>query len=528
MVIIKQFNPAAGGEKTHASRLRMSSRACHRCRTLHKKCDIQSRGRTCSNCEAGGASCRGGGTSELQIRFSGLSHQVDEVPDTCPSSKTRSRTRGDRRRSNRPLLAATNNDGSLGVVDASWQSASEAPPLIEEEASVSTHTHNVDDGSAQASLHPQLLPSHEAKLVKHFFTTLIPWFDYCWPSGPFGSYIKSTLRQDPGILYAVLAVSARYLEAVRSEEWDSNEYERKCLGILIPMLNDRNVAEPQGDGVLVSALLLRLLDEMTDPSDSQLVIRHTVSAPVLLRMRQHNLQPTELSNAAMTIVLRQEIFVANMVKRPVELLGEDCGIDGGLGLASDVIWAHRMTAHAARVTNFAYGNEPRTTDIRDHLWGYLDSWDQAKPSSFEPLNEFDGLAPEDQASTFPAIYYIHDCAVSGRQYLEICKIILLAHDPRTPSLGLGRASYVRAQEEKIRQSVRTVCGIWMSNEEYVPARVLVGLAIGIAGELFTNPAETRQLCKIVLEAERHVGWPCLKVSPSLQAFWGLNDTDVTH
>ncbi|KAI8292951.1 hypothetical protein K4K59_006033 [Colletotrichum sp. SAR11_240] len=255
-------------------------------------------------------------------------------------------------------------------------------------------------------------------------------FDYCWPSGPFGSYIKSTLRQDPGILYAVLAVSARYLEAVRSEEWDSNEYERKCLGILIPMLNDRNVAEPQGDGVLVSALLLRLLDEMTD------------------------------------------------------------------------LW--------------------------DHLLGYLDSWDQAKPSSFEPLNELHSIGLKDRASTFPDIYYIHDCAVSGRQYLEICKIILLAHDPRTPSLGLGRASYVKAQEEKIRESVRIICGIWMSNEEHVPARVLVGLAIGIAGELFTDPDETRQLYNIVLEAERHVGWPCLKVSPSLQAFWGLDDAVIAR
>ncbi|KAJ3952727.1 hypothetical protein N0V92_010830 [Colletotrichum tropicale] len=253
-----------------------------------------------------------------------------------------------------------------------------------------------------------------------------------------------------------------------------------------------------------------------------------MTAPVLLRMRQHNLQPTELSNAAMAIVLRQEIFVANMIKRPVELLGEDCGIDGGLGPASDVTWAHRMTAHAARVTNFAYSNERRTTDLWDHLWGYLNSWDQAKPSSFEPLNDIHSIGLKNRASTFPAIYYMHDCAVSGRQYLEICKIILLAHDPRTPSLGLGRASYVKAQEEKIRESVRIICGIWMSNEEHVPARVLVGLAIGIAGELFTDPDETRQLYKIVLEAERHVGWPCLKVSPSLQAFWGLDDADIAR
>ncbi|KAF9875548.1 hypothetical protein CkaCkLH20_06929 [Colletotrichum karsti] len=317
-----------------------------------------------------------------------------------------------------------------------------------------------------------------------------------------------------------MAVSARYLEAVGSDDFDSNEYERRCLGILIPMLNDKNTTEPHDDGLLVSALLLRLLDEMTDPAESHLIIRHTVSAPLLLRMRQRSTRHTELSNAAMTIVLRQEILVANMVKRPVELLGRDCDIDDGLGSATDVMWAHRMTAHAARVTNYAYGSEPRTLDAWDLLWRYLEDWDSAKPIAFEPLNE---TSTESHVGSFPALYYLSDCAVSGRQYLEICKIILLAHDPRTPSLGLGRLSYLRAQEEKIRNAVRTICGIWLSNQEYVPARVLAGLAIGMTGELFTEVNETSRLLEILLEAERHVGWPCLKVSPGLRRFWGLED-----
>lgn len=73
--------------------------------------------------------------------------------------------------------------------------------------------------------------------------------------------------QDPGILYAVLAVAARHLEATSGSEYhNSDEYERKCLGILIPTLDQREIATPQVDATLMSALLLRLLDEMTGES----------------------------------------------------------------------------------------------------------------------------------------------------------------------------------------------------------------------------------------------------------------------
>lgn len=73
------------------------------------------------------------------------------------------------------------------------------------------------------------------------------------------------MQNDPGIFYTVLAVSARHLEATRgSQYWYSNEYERECLRFLIPTLNGINARERlQNEAMMVSALLLRLLDEMT-------------------------------------------------------------------------------------------------------------------------------------------------------------------------------------------------------------------------------------------------------------------------
>lgn len=222
----------------------------------------------------------------------------------------------------------------------------------------------------------------------------------------------------------------------------------------------------------------------------------------------------------MAIVLRQEIHVANMTKRPVEVCGLECGIEDSFEPASDVMWTCRMMSHAARVTNYAYGNGPRSEALWDELWGYLRKWSLEKPPSFNNLNGWD----DQRLPRFPEIYYVHDCAIAGHQYLEICKMILMAHNPRIPALGLGSAKYKRAQEASIKQAVRNICGIWLSNPEYVPARVLAGLAIALAGELFTLPAETDILNTIISEAEMHVGWPCLKVSPQLREFWSLYDT----
>ncbi|RTE68573.1 hypothetical protein BHE90_017049 [Fusarium euwallaceae] len=423
------------------------------------------------------------------------------------------------------------NDGSSLPRLREWtkpttSTTAEARSSTEGAISLHQEAPNFPDGSDRCirseRQHGSHWPGHlfddEARLVKHFFDVLMPWFDYCWVRAPFRSFIQPRIFRDIGLLYAVLAVAARHREVTGTEYCNSNEYERECLGILIPTLNDNHATQSQDDAVLVSALMLRLLDEMTDPIDRRPVLRHVVSAPLLLRIRQHDPHPSELSNAAMAIVLRQEIYVANMTKRPVELNGHDCGLDDSLDAAPDVNWMLRIMSHTARITNYAYGSESRNETIWDQYWAYLEEWERKKPLSFRPLNDGNSLG-ERGGSIFPDIYYLNDCAIAARQYLETCKIILLANDPRLPALGIGRRKYIELQEERMRNGVRTICGIWLSNQLCVSARSLAGLAIAMTGELFMDPCETKQLLEIIIEAERHVAWPELKAGSQLKDFW---------
>ncbi|KAI0908584.1 hypothetical protein F4823DRAFT_598290 [Ustulina deusta] len=609
MVTIKQFKPAPSRWDKGASKHRIPSRACSRCRSLHKKCDISLKGSTCSNCERADVLCRGGGNQELRIRFSELSQRPTPNPEERSPSLAQAASpfpdvdvfqdpnnsyspgncQNGIRTSSEPHLDNTTSPVSLApqrlhISDPETSSSrvtSQRPNLLgrihPSEASalglqsepqytalnsaspsqhhvqadnVSQHNHAISpdgliptgDDSApvfryratKRKLRSQFgLANKEAQLVKHFWAALLPWFDYCDPRKHYRSYIQATMNSEPCMLFAILAVSARHLEAIGEEYCNSNEYERECLGLMIPMFNDKDFMQEPVDGLLVSALLLRCLEEMTRTDDHRSAVTHTVSASLLLRITQNNSDPSDLSNAAMAVALRQEIYIANRVKRPIELDGRNCGIDESLTPAPDFIWTFRIMSHAARVTNYAYGSDPRSQTLWDQFWAYLEDWDRARPPSFSPLNQFnresslDALSPgnhnlsADGTRIFPEIYFLSDCPVAGNQYLELCKILLLAHDPRTPTLGLGRTKSIQVQEEKIRQAVRVVCGISLSNPEFTAARILAGLVIGMAGELFEDASETIQLLEIVSRAEMHLGWPGIKVSPKLQEFWGL-------
>ncbi|OJJ94713.1 hypothetical protein ASPACDRAFT_64991 [Aspergillus aculeatus ATCC 16872] len=419
----------------------------------------------------------------------------------------------------------------MDEVDSGNRSSAIPPTRCPKERSLKRPLASQNQGSAVPSDHdpdpsvstpastasPQFWPlsREEAQLVKYFFANLVLWVSQVPNRTHFQTVVGATVTKDPSILFAVLAISARHRELTMGiSSCDSHGYEGRCLEVLIPSLND--TSKVLDDSVLASAMLLRLLEEMSEPTEEQVFTSHAVSTSILLQIKGGNVQPSGFSDAAMIVALRQEIFIGNM----------------------DATWTYRMIAHAARVTTFVYGNGPKDKLEWDRLWQYVLDWEQHKPDAFQPIHyshrtqlwtfRFRPETPEDAPSAsadrdsiLPVIYYTSDCPIAGQQYLQLSRILLLAHDPRLPSLGMGRARYLQKQEEEMRNAVRIICGIAMSDAEYMPARLTAGLAIAVGGELFDDPEETRELMHLVAEAELHVGWPCLKVSHRLRAFWGL-------
>ena len=245
---------------------------------------------------------------------------------------------------------------------------------------------------------------------------------------------------------------------------------------------------------------------------------HTISAKILLRIKQGAFHESPFSDAALIVALRQDIFIANMVQRPVEPIANHCNIDFSLQPASHAMWTYRIIAHAARVTNFAYEACTKDSQRWDNLAQYANDWTLRRPDSFLPVYQAMTCSPH---SRFPELRFASDCAVAAHQYHLLCQILLLAHNPRAPVLGPGRTDFILSRDEAIRAKVRSICGSALAHPEYEPAKLTASLVIAMCGELFNDPSETQELLALLSEAELHLGGSSLKAVDKLRAFWKL-------
>ncbi|KAB8264448.1 hypothetical protein BDV32DRAFT_135344 [Aspergillus pseudonomiae] len=370
---------------------------------------------------------------------------------------------------------------------------------------------------SQSLLSP-LKSEYEASLFKYFMTSLSPWFDYCDPKRHFYTYIASSASSNPILLYAVLTVAARHQRSHSEREQSiADEYQQYCLESLISALDDSQ--KTLDESLFASAVILRLSEEMTEPSPREVVDSHTLSAHILVRIKEGNICTSSFTDAALIVVLRQEIFVANLTQRPVGSFTDHCNIDTSLGPTSESMWTYRIIAHAAKITDFVYGDVMfRTKDRWNDLMQYVQGWEDSRPNSFMPIYSETKNPP---SSCFPKIWYCNDCHVAARLYLELCRILLLASDPDATALRIGRLRRMQDNDDKIRECVRVICGVALTNPEFHTTRSIAGLAIGLCGELFHDPRETKVLLDLLSAAELHLGWPCLKLKEDLRRFWRL-------
>lgn len=69
--------------------------------------------------------------------------------------------------------------------------------------------------------------------------------------------------------------------------------------------------------------------------------------------------------------------------------------------------------------------------------------------------------------------------VGAQLYSDVCRILLLAHDPRVPALGLDRGSAARGVDERIRGYVRRMCGVAVSHPQCQSATSVTGMVIAM-------------------------------------------------
>ncbi|KAH6971940.1 hypothetical protein EDB80DRAFT_744087 [Ilyonectria destructans] len=373
----------------------------------------------------------------------------------------------------------------------------------------------------------------DALLICYFANQLSPWFDYCDKHRHFGTTVVQAAASHPILYTAILAVSSKHLSlSQKVNALAADRYQAICLEHLIPALANQDAKLDNGY-LCAASMILRLYEEMTVPGPDEKPYGHTLDVDIFTMSQDPMQSNYSLCRASLMIAVRQEIFISFSTRKPPRALGRQCGINRSIELADDYIWAWRMIIHTEDVLSYVYGEPLHRRQEWDELSSYLDEWTAKRPPSFNPV-----WRSEPSDSVFPEIWFANDFHVAGQQYADICRILLIANNPHTPSLGLDRLRYSRSAEEQIRNLVLNLCGIATCNTQYPPATFTAGMAIAVCkyksnflvpcanldldegGDRFTCPKEQKKLIDVVRAAESHMGWAILKQEKRLCELWG--------
>jgi hypothetical protein len=116
---------------------------------------------------------------------------------------------------------------------------------------------------------------------------------------------------------------------------------------------------------------------------------------------------TGLRSASFRVAYRQEVQLAFIKQRCLQLPLAYCDPYRSLESTDDYSWAHRIVVHCADILTYCYGDQKTNYTDYDSLIEYHRAWYQLRPRSFTPI-----LVNPPDANTgeiFPEMMFLSDC-----------------------------------------------------------------------------------------------------------------------
>lgn len=382
----------------------------------------------------------------------------------------------------------------------------------------------MSDSLSRIYLDTPVWPLHnkeEAYLLRYFVENLARSFDLTDPLKHFRSVVPQRAATCPMLLNAIFACSARHLSRVNNyDPVVSDKYHQECLKHLIPMLDDTTAILEEN--LLASTIILRHLEEIEVPVSGQSPSgqqSHLLGLHALIAAQEHATMSGGLRQAAFWVGLRQEIYVAFVNQRSIVPALTHCNIDRSFDVAADHVWACRMVVLCADVIRYCFGESDQPLATYTFLADSVAQWHSFKPVSFTPVYHHEA----DADNVFPEMWFVDDDIVIGLDHYHIARILLASYNPRIPRLGPGRAVALRAMDDEIRNHVRALCGMCLSNASMQPTSTYASMSVTMAGDKFTDRREQEALLGVLNMCDQQYAVPTGAATRNLKMAWGWDD-----
>ncbi|KAG9953786.1 hypothetical protein KCU85_g1162, partial [Aureobasidium melanogenum] len=364
----------------------------------------------------------------------------------------------------------------------------------------------------------------EAGLLRHFVSHLAISFDLTDSSCHFRKIVPQRALNDPILMNAILAASARHLSRVSGgDPYIADTYHQKCIQHLIPILSDE--AAVLDENLLASTVILRFLEEIDVPLSGKVHLDgagHLIGAHAFVSAQEISAVSGGLRLAAFWVGLRQEIYVAFVNQRSISFPLQHCTVDRSFGAADEGTWANRIVFHCAETIQWCFGllEHERSTARFEELLSYAGNWWNSMPPCFTPV--YYRSADTDPNAVFPEVIYFSDAVVTGIQHYHLTLILLRAYDPTIPKLGSRRTTALREMDNGIKHHTKMLCGLALSNSSTPPNLVTASMAVTMAGDKFTAIKEQEACLQILETCEAEHGWSTTTAQKDLKEAWGWN------
>ncbi|KAI9742016.1 MAG: hypothetical protein M1834_000405 [Cirrosporium novae-zelandiae] len=356
----------------------------------------------------------------------------------------------------------------------------------------------------------------EAQLMRYYIDHISIWFDLCDAERHFALVIPQRAAYCPTLLNAIFAFSARHLNQTRDyDPYAADRYYEKCLNHLQKMFYDP--AAIMDENLLAATIILRTMEEVDVAILGADNLTHLIGTKALITAQERSNLTGLLFEKLFFVALRQEVNVAFVQQRAIDLPLTSPFLDRSLLPTDDCSWANRMVVHCSDALNYCFGSESHHSTARwEELQSYQERCLRSIPSSFEPIY----FSPTNEEKPFPEIWLQHPWHTTGLQHHLLAKILLTVYNPKLPRLGPSQRSAQLKIDEDVKQDIRTLCGMALSNQDTPPNMISAFMGISVCGDKFTKLRDQEALLDVLVRTEKRHGWPTGQTQGQLKEAWG--------